>query len=126
MGVKRKWYEEVIVPTVANKTEATNMRMNEKYMEQRCSRPKCAVTRMDRWRNEKVWRRFDVREYMSDRGEQKLLKWLGNVGYMKARRLTERMNESEFEGRMGKNKPCTRGLDESRRLATRGQQSSEI
>ena len=58
------------------KSGATNgdvwggIRMDERYkpdvIEMKYSQSMCGVTRMDRWRNEEVWRRLSVREKISD------------------------------------------------------------
>ena len=60
----------MIKRTVTYGAEPLGMRMNERHklgvMELRSSQRMCEVTRMDRWRNEKVRFKVGVREKMSD------------------------------------------------------------
>ena len=42
----------------------------------------CGLARMDRLRNETVWRIVDVRENFSDKVDRKVLNWFGYVERM--------------------------------------------
>ena len=63
--------------------ETQCMRKDERHklyiMEMKYLRSKCGKTRLNRWRNEGMRRRFGVREKMSGRVSLKVLYWLRHV-----------------------------------------------
>ena len=77
-GVQRELYERLLVSTVTYGVGTWCMRMGEKRKldieGKMCSWRMCRMTRMNRWRNEEVKNRVDVREKMIDTVDQKVLK----------------------------------------------------
>ena len=102
MTVKRGLYNSVIVPTALYAAETWAMRAADKkrldVMEMKCLRSMCGVTRWDRLRNEEIRRRSGVLLELSNRAEQKGLRWFGHVERMEEGRMVKRITGSDVEG----------------------------
>ena len=109
MRAKRGLYESVIVPTALYAAETWGMKTADKQrldvLEMRCLRSMCGVTRWDRLRNEEVRRRTGVLLELSNRAEQKGLRWFGHVERMDEGRMVKRISGSGVRGGRPRGRP---------------------
>ena len=86
--------------------------MGEKHkldvLELKCVRSVCRVTRLDRWENEEMSRRADVRGNMTDRVDQKILRRFRGLERRSKQRLAKIVYDSEVEGKREGGRACTR------------------
>ena len=106
MRAKRGLYESVIVPTALYAAETWGMKTADKrrldVLEMRCLRNMCGVTRWDRLRNEEVRRRTGVLLELSNRAEQKGLRWFGYIERMDEGQMVKRLMGSDLRGKWPK------------------------
>ena len=109
MSTKKGLYESVIVPTALYAAETWGMKTADKQrldvLEMRCLRSMCGVTRWDRLRNEEVRRRTGVLLELSNRAEQKGLRWFGHVERMDEDRMVKRISGSGVRGGRPRGRP---------------------
>ena len=94
----KKLCERVVVSTVTCYAEVQGIRMEERHKLNimfECLRSMCGVTRMERWRKEKMRRLVAVREKNS---EMKGLKLFGHVERIIGERLTRGVYDLEAQG----------------------------
>ena len=76
-------YERTVVPTATYGAKILEYGVDERHkpdvMGIKCLRSKCGVTKNDKWRNNKVARRFDLKEKISYIMDQKSSKWSRHV-----------------------------------------------
>ena len=125
MGVKRRLYESVVVPTALYAAETWGMKTADRQrldvLEMRCLRSMCGVTRWDRLRNEEVRRRTGVLLELSNRAEQRGLRWFGHVERMDEGRMVKRITGSDVRGERPRGRPKFGWMDGVKRsLGERG------
>ena len=115
MEAKRRLYEGVIVPTALYGAETWNVKEEDRYrlnvMEMRCLRSMVGVSRVDRVRNEEVRRRAGVDKSMSDRVDQRVLRWYGHMERMGEERLVKKVWVAEVDGVRPRGRPRRRWMD---------------
>ena len=109
MEVKRGLYESIIVPTALYGAETWGMKAADKkrlnVMEMKCLRNMCGITIWDRLHNETIRRRTGVLLELSNRAEQRGLRWFGHMERMNDERMVKRVMKSEVEGRGVRGRP---------------------
>ena len=109
MEVKRGLYESIIVPTALYGAETWGMKVAEKkrlnVLEMKCLRNMCGVTIWDRQYNDDIRRRAGVLLELSNRAEQRGLRWFGHMERMDDERMVRRVMKSEVEGRGVRGRP---------------------
>ena len=109
MEVKRGLYESIIVPTALYGAETWGMKVAEKkrlnVLEMKCLRNMCGVTIWDRQYNDDIRRRAGVLLELSNRAEQRGLRWFGHMERMNDERMAKRVMKSEVEGRGVRGRP---------------------
>ena len=68
----------------------------------------CRVTRLDRVRNKQVRCKILMKEMVSDRVKQMVMKWLKHVARTTEQRMTERVYDLDVESKRRSGRPCLR------------------
>ena len=120
MNAKRRMYESIVVPTAlyGAETWAVNGRERKKLdvMEMRSLRSICGVTIRDRIRNEEIRGRTGVRDALSKRADQTVLRWFGHIERMSEERMVKRIYKSEAVGARARGRPRVRWKDGVKRI----------
>jgi len=115
MGAKRRLYEGVVVSTALYGAETWSLKQEDRrrldVMEMRCLRSIVGVSRMDRVRNEEVRRRAGVDRSLSERVDQKVLRWFGHMERMEGERLVKRVWIANASGVRPRGRPKIRWMD---------------
>ena len=117
MGIKAKrcLYEGVIVPTALYGAEAWGMRSAERskvnVLEMKCLSSLVGVSRMDGVRNEEVRRRAGIERELASRGDQRVLRWFGDVERMDEYRMARRVLMAEVSGGRVRGRPRLGWMD---------------
>ena len=101
MRAKSGRYESVIVPTALYTADKKCLDV----MEMRCLRIMCGLARWGSLRNEEVRRRTGVLLELSNRAEQKGLRWFGHVERMDEGRMVKRITRSDARGGRPRGRP---------------------
>ena len=96
LGEKRELFEEAAVPTATNRAQINGLRSDEMNKLDTIEMI-CLPTRMDRWRNKGVKCRVDAGKKMSDKVDEKVLKWFERVGCMSGEGFTRRVYAFKVE-----------------------------
>ena len=76
-------YEGIVAPTALYGSEAwvfeNKVKNRMDVTEMSCLSSMCRVTRRDRVRNKKIWRRCGLQRSLSERGEAAVLRWFGHI-----------------------------------------------
>ena len=109
MRTKRGLYESIIVPTALYGAETWGLKVEDKkrldVMEMKCLRSMSGVTIWDRNTNESIRGRTGVKSKLSNRAEQKTLRWFGHMERMNEERLAKRVMNAEVEGANPRGRP---------------------
>ena len=109
MRTKRGLYESIIVPTALYGAETWGLKVEDKkrldVFENKCLRSMCGVTIWDRKTNEKIRGQTGIDSKLSDRAEQRTLRWFGHMERMNEERLTKRVMNSKAEGVAARGRP---------------------
>ena len=115
MGVKRKMYNSIVIPTVMYGAECWAVKAAESrrmdVFEMNCLRSMCGVTRLDRERNEDVRRRVGVEVELSERVNRSVLGWFGHVERMGEERMAKRVYNSTVNGVRQRGRPFKAWMD---------------
>ena len=107
--------EEVIVPTALYGTEAWGLRSAERrkvnVLEMKCLRSLVGVSRMDRFRNEKVRRGAGIEMELACRADQRVLRWFGHVERTDEYRMARRVLMAEVSGGLIRGRPRLSWMD---------------
>ena len=117
MSIKAKkcLYEGVIFPTASYRAEAWDMRSAERrkvnVLEMKCLRSLVGVSRMDRVRNEEVWRRAGIERELASTADQRVLSWFGHEERMDGYRMARRVLMAEVCGGRVRGRPRLGWMD---------------
>ena len=115
MGVKRKMYGSIVVPTVLYGAECWAVKAAEKrrlnVFEMSCLRSMCGVTRLDRITNEEIRRRVGVEVELSERVNRSVLRWFGHVERMSEERMARKVYNSTVIGMRQRGRPFRVWMD---------------
>ena len=111
LGIKAKkcLHEVVMVPTALYGTEAWGMRSAARrkvsVLEMKCLRSLVIVSRMDGVRNEEVRMRARIENELTNRSDQRVLRWFGHVERMDEYRMARRVLMAEVSGGRVRGRP---------------------
>ena len=117
LWIKAKKYlcERVIVPTALFGAEAWGMRSADRrkvnVLEMKCLRSLVGVSRLDRFRNEKVRKRGRTERQLASRADQRALRWFGHVERMDEYRIARRALTAEVSAGRVRGRPGLGWID---------------